>query len=59
MSDWIVDGLIGAEHTVLLLGKPHNGKSWIANQLAVSAASGEKFSFGGIVKSQSALVTIQ
>lgn len=40
---WLVDGLIPSGHTVLTLGKPHNGKSWFTNQLAVSIASGDKF----------------
>ncbi|MFA5378989.1 MAG: AAA family ATPase [Dehalococcoidia bacterium] len=43
MQSWVVDGLIPKEHNVLVLGKPHNGKSWIVDELAVAVASGTKF----------------
>lgn len=43
MQTWLVDGLIKQGHTVLVLGKPHGGKSWIVDDLAVAVSSGTKF----------------
>jgi len=41
-TKWLVKGLIPDGHAVLLLGQPHNGKSWVAEQLAVCVASGRR-----------------
>ena len=40
---WLVDGFIAEGMTNLLLGMPHRGKSWFAEQLAVCVASGHNF----------------
>ena len=43
MTEWLVDGLIPRGHTVALLGQIHSGKAWLAEQLAICVASGDKF----------------
>lgn len=42
-TKWLVNGLIPQEHAILLLGRPHRGKSWLTEQLAVCVASGTPF----------------
>lgn len=43
MTEWLVDGLIPKRHAILLLGQFHSGIVWLAEQLAVCVASGQKF----------------
>lgn len=39
-SEWLVDGLMPAGHTVLIAGMPGAGKSFFVEGLAISVASG-------------------
>jgi archaellum biogenesis ATPase FlaH len=41
--EWLVKGLIPKGHVVLLAGDPGAGKSWFAESLALSVASGKPF----------------
>jgi len=42
---WLVDGFIGKGTYNLLLGRPHRGKSFVAEQLAICVSSGMPFLF--------------
>ncbi len=43
MTRWLVHGLIPSGSSVVLMGELHSGKAWLAEQLAVSVASGHDF----------------
>ncbi len=43
MARWLVHGLIPSGSSVVLMGELHSGKAWLAEQLAVSVASGNDF----------------
>ena len=43
MERWLVQGLIPAGSAVALMGQLHSGKAWLAEQLALSVASGHDF----------------
>ena len=45
MTEWVVEGLVPKGDSVLVLGHPHAGKSWVLNQLAYAAASGRSLFF--------------
>jgi len=51
-----VDGLIPELQSILVLGKPHSGKSWFTEQLAVCVASGIKFLNEFEVKQRSVVI---
>ena len=42
-SEWLVDGLVPAGHTVLVAGMPGAGKSYITEALAIAVASGTPY----------------
>ena len=42
-SEWLVEGLVPAGHTVLAAGMPGAGKSYIAEALAIAVASGTPY----------------
>ncbi len=43
MTRWLVHGLIPSGSSMILMGELHSGKAWLAEQLAVSIASGQDF----------------
>lgn len=43
MARWLVHGLIPSGSSVILMGAPHSGKAWLAEELAISVASGHDF----------------
>ena len=43
MARWLVHGLIPSGSSVLLTGELHSGKAWLAEELAISVASGRDF----------------
>ena len=43
MTRWLVHGLIPTGSSIVLMGEVHSGKAWLAEQLAVSVASGHDF----------------
>lgn len=43
MTRWLVHGLIPSGSSMVLMGEVHSGKAWLAEQLAVSVASGHDF----------------
>ncbi len=43
MTRWLVHGLIPSGSSMVLMGEIHSGKAWLAEQLAVSVASGHDF----------------
>ena len=56
---WLVHGLIPEGQTVLLLGSPHSGKSWILEQLAVClSCESPLFGEDGFVTKQSSVILI-
>jgi hypothetical protein len=42
-SEWLVEGLVPAGHTVLVAGMPGAGKSYISEALAIAVASGTPY----------------
>ncbi len=57
MKKWLIEGLIPENHTILLLGQPHGGKSWFALSLAISIASGTQF-LGKFQSKQGSVIVI-
>jgi shikimate kinase len=43
MARWLVHGLIPSGSSVILMGEMHSGKAWLAEELAISVASGHDF----------------
>ena len=43
MARWLVHGLIPSGSSVMLMGELHSGKAWLAEELAISVASGHEF----------------
>lgn len=43
MARWLVHGLIPSGSSVVLMGELHSGKAWLAEELAISVASGHDF----------------
>ena len=43
MARWLVHGLIPSGSSVVLMGELHSGKAWLAEELAISVASGRDF----------------
>ena len=55
-TTWLVEGFIPENEIVLILGKPHNGKSWITEQMAVCVSAGVPYLQDMSVKKRQVIV---